>query len=160
MSNRGHARSDSAGLTGSFCLLSGPSSDALCSSRSHGPGDNAAGHLDLKIRERKARMSGYDSPQQYDMTLVAELRRPSSADAIKMEPSTPRSSRFKCNSLDLRRRATSYRRSPEELQPGVPLDTLAKLRVSNPGRGPHSIIGPIAVNKAGSCRSFMVRSAN
>ena len=35
-----------------------------------------------------------------------------------------------------------------ELQPGVPLDTLAKLRVSNPGRGPHSIIGPIAVNKA------------
>ena len=78
MSNRGHARSDSAGLTGSFCLLSGPSPDALCSSRSHGPGDNAAVHLDLKIRERKARMSGYDSPQQYDMTLVAELRRPSS----------------------------------------------------------------------------------
>jgi hypothetical protein len=61
-------------------LLSGPSPDALCSSRSHGPGDNAAGHLDLKIRERKAR----NSPQQYDMTLVAELRRPSSADAIKM----------------------------------------------------------------------------
>ena len=29
-----------------------------------------------------------------------------------------------------------------------PVDTLAKLRVSNPGRGPHSIIGPIAVNKA------------
>ena len=34
------------------------------------------------------------------------------------------------------------------MQPGVPVDTLAKLRVSNPGRGPHSIIGPIAVNKA------------
>ena len=29
-------------------------------------------------------MSGYDSPQQYDMTLVAELRRPSSVDAIKV----------------------------------------------------------------------------
>ena len=57
---------------------------SLCSSRSHGPGDNAAGHLDLKIRERKARMFGYDSPQQYDITLVAELRRPSSVDAIKM----------------------------------------------------------------------------
>jgi hypothetical protein len=28
----------------------------------------------------------------------------------------------------------------------VPVDTLAQLRVSNPGRGPHSIIGPIAVN--------------
>jgi Acetamidase/Formamidase family len=35
-----------------------------------------------------------------------------------------------------------------EMQPGVTIDTLAKLRVSNPGRGPHSIIGPIAVNKA------------
>ena len=35
-----------------------------------------------------------------------------------------------------------------EMQPGVPVDTLAKLRVSNPGRGPHSIIGPVAVNKA------------
>ena len=35
-----------------------------------------------------------------------------------------------------------------EMQPGVSIDTLANLRVSNPGRGPHSIIGPIAVNKA------------
>ena len=35
-----------------------------------------------------------------------------------------------------------------EMQPGVPIDTLANLRVSNPGKGPHSIIGPIAVNKA------------
>jgi acetamidase/formamidase len=35
-----------------------------------------------------------------------------------------------------------------EMQPGVPIDTLAKLRTGNPGRGPHSIIGPIAVNDA------------
>jgi len=35
-----------------------------------------------------------------------------------------------------------------ELQPGVPVETLAKLRVANPGKGPHTIIGPIAVNKA------------
>jgi acetamidase/formamidase len=35
-----------------------------------------------------------------------------------------------------------------ELQPGVPIDTLAKLRVNNSGKGPQSIIGPIAVNKA------------
>jgi acetamidase/formamidase len=35
-----------------------------------------------------------------------------------------------------------------ELQPGVPIDTLAKIRMNNPGRGPQSIIGPIAVNKA------------
>jgi acetamidase/formamidase len=34
------------------------------------------------------------------------------------------------------------------MQPGVPVDTLASLRVANPGKGPHSIIGPIAVNKA------------
>jgi acetamidase/formamidase len=35
-----------------------------------------------------------------------------------------------------------------DMQPGVTVDTLAKLRTSNPGKGPHSIIGPIAVNKA------------
>jgi acetamidase/formamidase len=35
-----------------------------------------------------------------------------------------------------------------EMQPGVPVGTVAKLRVSNPGKGPHSIIGPIAVNEA------------
>jgi acetamidase/formamidase len=34
------------------------------------------------------------------------------------------------------------------MQPGVPIETLAKLRLSNPGRGPHSIIGPIYVNGA------------
>jgi len=35
-----------------------------------------------------------------------------------------------------------------EMQPGVPVDALAKMRVDNPGKGPHSIIGPIAVNGA------------
>jgi acetamidase/formamidase len=35
-----------------------------------------------------------------------------------------------------------------ELQPGVPIGRLAELRTSNPGRGPHSIIGPIAVKDA------------
>jgi acetamidase/formamidase len=35
-----------------------------------------------------------------------------------------------------------------EMQPGVPIDRLAALRVANPGRGPHSIIGPIAVRDA------------
>ena len=35
-----------------------------------------------------------------------------------------------------------------ELQPGVPIDRLAAMRVANPGRGPHSIIGPIAVRDA------------
>ena len=35
-----------------------------------------------------------------------------------------------------------------EMQPGVPVDKLAQLRTSNPGRGPHSIIGPVGVNKA------------
>jgi acetamidase/formamidase len=35
-----------------------------------------------------------------------------------------------------------------EMQPGVPIDRLAALRVGNPGRGPHSIIGPIAVRDA------------
>lgn len=35
-----------------------------------------------------------------------------------------------------------------ELQPGVPVDTLARLRRENPGKGPHTIIGPIAVRDA------------
>ena len=35
-----------------------------------------------------------------------------------------------------------------ELQPGVPVGRLAELRTSNPGRGPHSIVGPIAVRDA------------
>jgi acetamidase/formamidase len=35
-----------------------------------------------------------------------------------------------------------------ELEPGVPISRLAELRANNPGRGPHSIIGPIAVRDA------------
>jgi acetamidase/formamidase len=35
-----------------------------------------------------------------------------------------------------------------QLQPGVPVEKLAELRKSNPGHGPHSIIGPIAVREA------------
>ena len=35
-----------------------------------------------------------------------------------------------------------------QMQPGVPIETLAKLRVENPGKGPHSIIGPVYVNGA------------
>jgi acetamidase/formamidase len=35
-----------------------------------------------------------------------------------------------------------------KMQPGVPIETLAKIRVENPGKGPHSIIGPIYVNGA------------
>jgi acetamidase/formamidase len=35
-----------------------------------------------------------------------------------------------------------------QMQPGVPVDKLAQMRKDNPGKGPHSIIGPIAVNNA------------
>ena len=35
-----------------------------------------------------------------------------------------------------------------KMQPGVPIDELAKMRRDNPGKGPHSIIGPIYVNGA------------
>ncbi len=35
-----------------------------------------------------------------------------------------------------------------QMQPGVPIGTLVEIRVSNPGKGPHSIIGPIYVNNA------------
>ena len=45
--------------------------------------DNAAGHLDLKIRERRAAMWGYDSPVRFDMVQVEEAKRPSEFDQIK-----------------------------------------------------------------------------
>jgi acetamidase/formamidase len=35
-----------------------------------------------------------------------------------------------------------------QMQPGVPIEKLAQLRKDNPGKGPHSIIGPVAVNNA------------
>jgi acetamidase/formamidase len=35
-----------------------------------------------------------------------------------------------------------------QMQPGVPVEKLAQLRKDNPGKGPHSIIGPVAVNGA------------
>jgi len=45
--------------------------------------DNAAGHLDLKIRERRAAMWGYDSPVRFDMVQVEESKRPSSFHQIQ-----------------------------------------------------------------------------
>ena len=35
-----------------------------------------------------------------------------------------------------------------KMEPGVPIDTLAQIRKDNPGKGPHSIIGPVAVKGA------------
>ena len=35
-----------------------------------------------------------------------------------------------------------------QVQPGVPIDDLANFRRSNPGKGPHSIIGPVGVRGA------------
>lgn len=35
-----------------------------------------------------------------------------------------------------------------KLQPGVPIDVIAQMRLDNPGKGPHSIIGPIGVRGA------------
>jgi len=35
-----------------------------------------------------------------------------------------------------------------EMQPGVPVEKLAQLRKDNPGKGPHSMIGPVAVKGA------------
>src|SRR5215831_8712773 len=49
---------------------------------------------------------------------------------------------------DLVRFPNTWSHFMNELQPGVPIGRLAELRTSNPGRGPHSIIGPIAVKDA------------
>jgi acetamidase/formamidase len=35
-----------------------------------------------------------------------------------------------------------------QMEPGVPVEKLAQFRKDNPGKGPHSIIGPVAVNGA------------
>jgi acetamidase/formamidase len=35
-----------------------------------------------------------------------------------------------------------------QMEPGVPIEKLAQIRKDNPGKGPHSIIGPIFVNSA------------
>jgi hypothetical protein len=42
-----------------------------------GENANAAGHLDLRIRERRSAMWGYDSPQRFDMVLMGQSERPS-----------------------------------------------------------------------------------
>jgi acetamidase/formamidase len=34
------------------------------------------------------------------------------------------------------------------IEPGVPIETIAALRLANPGKGPHSVIGPVAVREA------------
>jgi acetamidase/formamidase len=49
---------------------------------------------------------------------------------------------------DLVRFPNTWSHFMNELQPGVPISRLTELRTSNPGRGPHSIIGPIAVKDA------------
>ena len=43
---------------------------------------NAAGHLDLRIRERRAAMWGYDSPIRYDMVQVEVGRQPTRYEQI------------------------------------------------------------------------------
>src|SRR5215831_10390504 len=46
--------------------------------------DNTAwGHLDLKCLERRAAMLALDCPTRVDMTMVAELKRPSTLDALR-----------------------------------------------------------------------------
>jgi hypothetical protein len=47
-----------------------------------GEGANAAAHTDLRIRERRACMWGYDAPQRTDMVLVAQGARPSSHEQM------------------------------------------------------------------------------
>src|SRR5215831_7102472 len=42
-----------------------------------GESANPSGHLDLKIRERRAAMWGYDSPVRYDMVLMEAREKPS-----------------------------------------------------------------------------------
>lgn len=42
----------------------------------------------------------------------------------------------------------TLRHSLDEIKPGVPIDEIVKLRLANPGGGPHSVTGPVYVNGA------------
>jgi len=42
----------------------------------------------------------------------------------------------------------TLRHAMDEIKPGVPIDEIVRLRLANPGGGPHSITGPIFVNGA------------
>lgn len=44
---------------------------------------NASGHLDLRIRERRAAMWGYDSPTRFDMVQIEAQKQPSSHERIR-----------------------------------------------------------------------------
>jgi hypothetical protein len=44
---------------------------------------NAAGHLDLRLRERRAAMWGYDSPVRFDMVMMGQSERPSGHERIR-----------------------------------------------------------------------------
>jgi len=55
---------------------------------------------------------------------------------------------LKIDSGDTIRYRDTWSHFLNQMQPGIPIETLAKIRVSNPGHGPHSIIGPIYVNSA------------
>src|SRR5262245_27920856 len=48
-----------------------------------GESANPSGHLDLKIRERRAAMWGYDSPVRFDMVQVTEAKQPSRHEKIR-----------------------------------------------------------------------------
>jgi len=43
-----------------------------------GENANAAGHLDLRLRERRAAMWGYDSPVRFDVVMMEAREKPSS----------------------------------------------------------------------------------
>ena len=64
------------------------------------------------------------------------------------ESTTPLEPILKVDSGDTISYPNTWSHFLNQMQPGVPVETLAKLRVSDPGKGPHSIIGPIYVNGA------------
>jgi acetamidase/formamidase len=55
---------------------------------------------------------------------------------------------LKIDSGDLISYRNTWSHFLNQLEPGVPIEKLAAIRVANPGHGPHSIIGPIWVNDA------------
>jgi len=51
----------------------------------------------------------------------------------------------------------TLRHSLDEIKPGVSMDEIVKLRLANPGGGPHSVTGPVYVNEAEHGDTFEIR---
>jgi len=96
-----------------------------------GESANPSGHLDLKIRERRAAMWGYDSPVRFDMVMMEAREKPSGHEQM-----VATLNRF-FDQLPPVRKALCRRL--HELTPEAALELLGPPQVSSDGDGPGDV---------------------